>query len=67
MDDVNLLPQEGKKGENICKNLPYNFHCSFKGNNKNFRFMSPLKDIKLLFKGILHHIQNQGGGYFKKE
>ena len=56
MDDVNLfalyntktqLSQERGKERKICKNVLYNFHCSFKGNNKNFRFMSPLKAISI--------------------
>ncbi len=52
MDDVNLFPQyntktdlseERRKEGKSVKNVLYNFHCSFRGNNKNFRFMSPLK------------------------
>ena len=36
------LKNEGRKGKSV-KNVLYNFHCSFRGNNKNFRFMSPLR------------------------
>ncbi len=52
MDDVNLfalyntktdLSEERRKEEKISKNVLYNFHCFFKGNNKNVRFMSPLR------------------------
>ena len=58
MVDVNLfalyntktdLSQERRKEGKICKNVLYNFHCSFKGNNKNFRFMSPLIIIQQHF------------------
>ncbi len=34
------LSDEGRKEGKICKNVLYNFHCSFKGNNKNFHFVS---------------------------
>ena len=57
MDDVNLfalyntktdLSEERRKEGKICKNVLYNFHCFFKGNNKNFRFMSPLSGQSVL-------------------
>ncbi len=64
MDDVNLfalyntktdLSEERRKEGKICKNVLYNFHCSFKGNNKNFRFMSPLS----MFSSVYFERNNQ--------
>ena len=51
IDDVNLFAlyntktdlSEERRKEKCVKNVLYNFHCSIKSNNKNFRFMSPLR------------------------